>query len=83
MCPSCNNPYLLYRSEKRHNHTCAFYAGDYWHHGPRQDIIRFIDSCIKTVIRMPAENVEKLRGKNNLPPSGLKGNNALKLTDEY
>jgi len=61
----------------------AFYACDDWHHGPRQDIIRCIDSCIKTVIRMHAENVEKLRGKHNLPPSGLKGNNALPLASEH
>lgn len=61
----------------------AFYAGDDWRQGPREDIIRCIDSCIKTVIRMPAENMEKLRGKHKLPPSGLKGYNALQLTDEY
>nr|CAH8249925.1 Uncharacterised protein [Enterobacter ludwigii]CAH8250495.1 Uncharacterised protein [Escherichia coli] len=61
----------------------AFYAGDDWRSGPREDIIRCIDSCIKTVIRLPAESVEKLRGKHNLAPSGLKGNNALPLAGEY
>ncbi len=87
--PSLHDPdyYILVRAfDSPENMSAvfdAFYAGDDWHHGPRQDIIRCIDSCIKTVIRLPAKNVEKLRGKHNLPPSGLKGNNALKLTDEY
>lgn len=61
----------------------AFYAGDDWRSGPREDIIRCIDSCIKTVIRLPAERVEKLRGKHNLTRSGLKGNNARLLAGEY
>lgn len=61
----------------------AFYAANDWRSGPREDIIRCIDSCIKTVIRLPAESMEKLRGKHNLSPSGLKGNNALLLAGEY
>ncbi|HFL1539637.1 TPA: NIPSNAP family protein [Enterobacter asburiae] len=32
----------------------AFYAGDDWRSGTREDIIRCIDSCIKTVVRLPA-----------------------------
>lgn len=61
----------------------AFYAGEDWRSGPRADIIRCIDSCIKMVIRPHAESLEKLRGKHNLPPSGLKGNNASLLAGEY
>lgn len=61
----------------------AFYAGDDWRHGPREDIIRCIDSCVKAVIRMPAESVEKLRVKHNLSPSDLKGNNSSLLAGEY
>lgn len=61
----------------------AFYAGDDWRSGPREDIIRCIDGCIKTVIRMPTESMEKLRGKHNLTPSGLKGNNSPLLAGEY
>lgn len=61
----------------------AFYSGDDWNQSPREDIIRCIDSCIKTVIRLPAESVEKLRGKHNPPPSGLKGNNSSLLAWEY
>ena len=61
----------------------AFYVGDDWRSGPREDIIRCIDSCIKMVIRLPAESVEKLCGKHNLAPSGLKGNNSPQLAGEY
>lgn len=41
----------------------VFYAGDDWRHGPHEDIIRCIDSCIKTVIRLSAESVDTLRLK--------------------
>lgn len=61
----------------------AFYSGDDWRSGPREDIIRCIDSGIKTVVRLPAESVEKLRGKHNPSPSGLKGNNAPLPAGEY
>ncbi|ASQ15686.1 hypothetical protein BJM06_a00037 (plasmid) [Enterobacter cloacae] len=64
-------------------HEDAFYSGDDWSQDSCEDIIHCTDSCIKTVIRLPAESVEKLRGKHNLSPSGLKGNNALPLAGEY
>lgn len=81
------NYYILVRAfdspESMYAVPGAFYTADDWRSGPREDIIRCIDSCIKTVIRLPEESVEKLRGKHNLTPSGLKGNNALLLAGEY
>lgn len=87
--PSLHDPdcYILVRAfdspESMSAVLDAFYAGDDWRSGPREDIIRCIDSCIKTVIRLPVESVEKLRGKHNLPPSDLKGNNSSLLAGEY
>lgn len=42
----------------------VFYADDEWRNGPREDVIHYIDSCIKTVIRLSPESVEKLRGQH-------------------
>lgn len=87
--PSLHDPdcYILVRAfdspESMSAVPDAFYAGDDWRSGPREDIIRCIDSCIKTVIRLPAESVEKLRGKHNLSPSDLKGNNSSLLAGKY
>lgn len=39
----------------------AFYASDDWRSGPREDIIRSIETSIKTVINLPLESVEGLR----------------------
>ncbi|AVE37696.1 TPA: NIPSNAP family protein [Klebsiella aerogenes] len=40
----------------------AFYANADWHNGPRQDVIGRIETSIKTVISLPSESVEGLRG---------------------
>ncbi|MFQ3382114.1 NIPSNAP family protein [Escherichia coli] len=39
----------------------AFYTSDDWRSGPREDIIRSIETSIKTVINLPLESVEGLR----------------------
>lgn len=39
----------------------AFYASDDWRSGPREDIIRSIETSIKTVMNLPSESVEGLR----------------------
>ena len=39
----------------------TFYASDDWRSGPREDIIRSIDTSIKTVISLPSECVDGLR----------------------
>ncbi|HGW6120676.1 NIPSNAP family protein [Serratia marcescens] len=39
----------------------AFYASNDWRNGPREDIIRRIETSVKTVISLPSENVEGLR----------------------
>ncbi|ENU3034826.1 NIPSNAP family protein [Escherichia coli] len=39
----------------------AFYASDDWRSGQREDIIRSIETSIKTVINLPLESVEGLR----------------------
>lgn len=39
----------------------AFYASDDWRSGPRENIIRSIETSIKTVICLPSESVEGLR----------------------
>ncbi|MFL4214381.1 NIPSNAP family protein [Enterobacter mori] len=39
----------------------AFYASDDWRSGPRENIIRSIETNIKTVICLPSESVEGLR----------------------
>ncbi|WP_433638999.1 NIPSNAP family protein [Kluyvera georgiana] len=39
----------------------AFYASADWRSGPRKDIIRSIETSIKTVISLPQESVEGLR----------------------
>ncbi|MDI7493025.1 NIPSNAP family protein [Cronobacter dublinensis] len=40
----------------------AFYASDGWrNNGPRANIIRSIETSIKTVISLPSESVEGLR----------------------
>lgn len=39
----------------------AFYASDDWRSGPREHIIRSIETSIKTVICLPSESVEGLR----------------------
>ncbi|TKI03800.1 NIPSNAP family protein [Martelella alba] len=39
----------------------AFYASDDWRSGPREDIIRSIETSIKTVISLPQESVNGLR----------------------
>ena len=43
----------------------AFYASDDWRGGPREDIIRSIDTSIKTVISLPSECVDGLRGQSS------------------
>ncbi|ALR77957.1 NIPSNAP family protein [[Enterobacter] lignolyticus] len=40
----------------------AFYASDDWRSGPRKDIIGSIETSIKTVVNLPSESVEGLRG---------------------
>ncbi|EOI5773305.1 NIPSNAP family protein [Cronobacter sakazakii] len=39
----------------------AFYASDDWRSGPREEIIRSIETSIRTVINLPPESVEGLR----------------------
>ena len=39
----------------------AFYTCDDWRSGPREEIIRSIETSIKTVIKLPPEGVEGLR----------------------
>lgn len=39
----------------------AFYESDDWRSGPRENIIRSIETSIKTVICLPSESVEGLR----------------------
>lgn len=39
----------------------AFYTSDDWRSGPRENIIRSIETSIKTVICLPSESVEGLR----------------------
>jgi hypothetical protein len=39
----------------------AFYASDDWLSGPREEIIRSIETSMKTVISLPQESVEGLR----------------------
>ncbi|HIA3650321.1 TPA: NIPSNAP family protein [Escherichia coli] len=39
----------------------AFYASDDWRNGPREDIIRSIETSIRTVMNLPSESVEGLR----------------------
>ena len=39
----------------------AFYASDDWRSGPREEIIRSIETSMKTVISLPQESVEGLR----------------------
>ncbi|WP_410750861.1 NIPSNAP family protein [Citrobacter sp. U14242] len=39
----------------------AFYTSPDWRSGPREDIIRSIETSIKTVINLPLESVEGLR----------------------
>ena len=39
----------------------AFYASADWHSGPREDIIRSIETSIKTVMNLPPESVDGLR----------------------
>jgi hypothetical protein len=41
------------------------YASDDWRGGPREDIIRSIDTSIKTVISLPSECVDGLRGQSS------------------
>ncbi len=41
----------------------AFYAGTDWRNGPREEIIRSIETSIKTVISLTAESVDGLRGR--------------------
>ncbi|MCW2453266.1 MULTISPECIES: NIPSNAP family protein [Rahnella] len=40
----------------------AFYASADWLNGPRENIIRSIETSIKTVMNLPPESVEGLRG---------------------
>lgn len=40
----------------------AFYASADWRKGPRENIIRSIETSIKTVMNLPPESVEGLRG---------------------
>ena len=40
----------------------AFYASADWRNGPREEIIRSIVTSIKTVMTLPPESVEGLRG---------------------
>lgn len=40
----------------------AFYASVDWRSGPREDIIRSIDTSIKTMMFLPQESVDGLRG---------------------
>lgn len=40
----------------------TFYASADWRNGPREDIIRSIETSIKTVMNLPSESVEGLRG---------------------
>lgn len=42
----------------------AFYASDDWRSGPRVEIIRSIETSMKTVISLPQESVERLRMKS-------------------
>ncbi len=39
----------------------AFYASTDWRNGPREEIIRCIETSIKTIISLPSESVEGLR----------------------
>lgn len=39
----------------------AFYASADWRNGPREDIIRSIETSIKIVISLPSQSVEGLR----------------------
>ncbi|MHC9328894.1 NIPSNAP family protein [Klebsiella variicola] len=39
----------------------AFYASDDWRSGPREDIIRSIETSVKTVMNLPSESMEGLR----------------------
>ncbi|BEN57531.1 NIPSNAP family protein [Serratia marcescens] len=39
----------------------TFYASDDWRGGPREEIIRSIETSMKTVISLPQESVEGLR----------------------
>jgi len=39
----------------------VFYASDDWRSGPREEIIRIIETSIKTVTTLPSESVEGLR----------------------
>lgn len=41
----------------------AFYASADWRSGPREDIIGSIETSIKTVMNLPSESVEGLRGQ--------------------
>ncbi|MBH2846996.1 NIPSNAP family protein [Serratia marcescens] len=40
----------------------AFYASNDWRDGPRENIVGSIKTSIKTVISLPSESVEVLRG---------------------
>lgn len=40
----------------------TFYASADWRNGPREDIIRSIETSIKAVMNLPSESVEGLRG---------------------
>ncbi|EIY5094391.1 NIPSNAP family protein [Klebsiella sp. C239] len=39
----------------------AFYASDDWRSGPREEIIRSIETSIRTVMNLPPESVDGLR----------------------
>lgn len=39
----------------------AFYASDDWRSGPREEIIRSIETSIRTVMNLPTESVDGLR----------------------
>ncbi|WKA63181.1 NIPSNAP family protein [Pectobacterium aroidearum] len=39
----------------------AFYANDDWRNGPREEIIRSIETSIRTVMNLPPESVDGLR----------------------
>ena len=60
--PDCY--YLIRTFDSPENMTAvldAFYASDDWRSGPREEIIRSIETSIRTVMNLPPESVNGLR----------------------
>ena len=60
--PDCY--YLIRIFDSPENMTAvldAFYASDDWRSGPREEIIRSIETSIRTVMNLPPESVDGLR----------------------